>query len=168
MKSLKFALLLLIPLSILTVQCKPVGTARQSAREAAVKKLLESRMYQFIPQSVQPQAGRSVPISNYSLTIRKDSLSSYLPYFGVAHSAPINLNKGPLDFNATNFDYSSQTGKQGSTLIRLKLDNATDAQEFNFIVSSSGYATLNVRFNSRQSISYYGQIRSIPVRRQRR
>jgi hypothetical protein len=168
MKSLKFILLLLLPLCTFAIQCKPVGAAGQNAKEAAVKKLLESRMYQFIPQSVQPQAGRSIPISNYALTIRKESMSSYLPYFGVAHSAPINTGKGPLDFKATNFAYSSEAGNRGNTLVSIKLDNATDAQEFNFTVSATGYATLNVRFNSRQSISFYGQIRSIPPERKRR
>lgn len=168
MKGLKFILLLVISASLVSLQCKPVEAARQNPNAEAIKKLLESRMYQFIPQSVQPQAGRSVPINNnYALTIRNDSLSSYLPYFGVAHTAPMNPGKGPLDFTATNFDYTSEAGNQGNTLISIKLDNQ-DAQEFNFIVSSSGYATLNVRFNSRQSISYYGEIRSIPARRQRR
>ncbi|HUH32514.1 MAG TPA: DUF4251 domain-containing protein [Daejeonella sp.] len=142
-----------------------MGTVRQNEKNAAVKRLLESQVFQFIPQSVQPQAGRSIPINNYSLTVRKESLTCYLPYFGVAHSAPVNPAKGPLDFTATNFAYSSEAGNRGNTLISIKLDNASDAQEFNFIVSSSGYTTLNVRFNSRQSISFYGQIRNIPARR---
>lgn len=168
MRSLKYLLTLVISLSLVALQCKPVGAARQNAKEQAFKKLLESRRYQFIPLSVQPQAGRSIPVNNYSLTILEDSLSSYLPYFGVAHTAPVNPGKGPLDFTATDFGYTSEAGKQGNVLVSIKLDNSSDAQEFNFIVSSSGYATLNVRFNSRQSISYYGQIKSIPVRRQRR
>ena len=165
MKSLKFVLLLFISISMLTLQCQPVGAARQNTKEEAIKKLLSSRMYQFIPQSAQPQSGRSIPISNYSLTIRKDSLASYLPYLGVAHSAKMNPGKGPLDFNATNFAYSTKDGKKGNTLISIKLDDASGAQEFNFIVSSSGYATLNVTFNSRQSMSFYGQIGDIHARR---
>lgn len=168
MRNLKYLTLLVISLSMLALQCKPVGAARQNAKEEAVKKLLESRRFQFVPQSVQPQGGRSVQINNYSFTLQNDSLSSYLPYFGVAHTAPMNPGKGPLDLSATNISYSSEAGKQGNTLISIKLDNTNDAKEFNLIVSSSGYATLNVRFNSRQSISYYGQIRSIPARRQRR
>jgi len=168
MKSLKFILLLVILASMASLQCKPIEAARQNPNAETIKKLLESRRYQFIPQTVQPQAGRSIPITNYSLTIRNDSLSSYLPYYGVAHTAPMNPGKGPLDFTATNFTYTSEAGRRGNTLISIKLDNPSDAQEFNFIVSSNGYATLNVRFNSRQSISYYGEIRSIPPARKKR
>ena len=167
LKSIKLPLLLLIAFSMLTVLCKPAQTTAESrSTEIRLKKLLKSRIYRFIPQSVQTQSGRSFPVNSYSFNLHKDSLVSYLPYFGVAYSAPIASSRSPLDFTSTDFTYTSQAGKKGKNSINITLnDNFTDAQELYLDVSSSGYATLNVRFNNRQSISFYGQISEIPAKR---
>jgi hypothetical protein len=154
------AVLLLLTLSVIAVHCKPVQTAgEQASREIAVRKLLESRNYQFIPRSVQTQRGRSMPVSNYSLIIRQDTLISYLPYYGVAYTAQIGKSQGPLDFTATNIKYSSKTAKKGNTLITIiPTGKFTDTQALYLRVSSSGYASLNIRFNDRQPISFSGEI----------
>ncbi len=121
-------------------------------------------MYRFIPQSVQTQSGPSFPVNNYSFDLHKDSLVSYLPYFGVAYSAPFGSNEGPLDFTSTDFTYTRQSGKKGKITITLN-NNLSDVQELYLDVSSGGYATLNVRFNNRQPISFYGQIKGLRAKR---
>lgn len=159
--------LLLVAFSLLMVHCMPAKTtAERSTQTLRIKKLLKSRMYQFIPQSVQTQTGRSFPVNSFSLVLDKDSMISYLPYFGTAYSAPFGASKGPLDFTTTGFSYSIEAGKKGQTFVNIQLKNgAYDAQEFYFNVNPDGYATLNVRFNNRQSISFYGQIGKIPEKR---
>lgn len=167
MKAKSF-LLLLITSSLISLQC---GTSQNvpkasSEKEASVKKLLDSRRYRFIPQSVQTQSGRSRQITNFSLEVRQDTLISYLPYYGVAYSATMGASEGPLDFKATNITYSSEAANNGNTQITIRPeDPQTDAQEFFLSVSSSGYGNLSVRFNNRQSISFYGEVRQLRTRR---
>ena len=166
--NLKSSLLLLLTCSLLNLHCGTSQTAREgsSAKAADVKKLLESRRYRFIPQSVQTQAGRSRQITSFSLEVRQDTLISYLPYYGVAYSATMGTTEGPLDFKATNITYKSEAGNKGNTQITIRPEDArTDAQEFFLSISSSGYANLSVRFNNRQAISFYGEIRPLRKRR---
>jgi hypothetical protein len=166
--TLKSYFFLLITSSLISLQCGTSQTATKalSAKESSVKKLLESRQYRFVPQSVQAQGGRSRQITNYSLEVRGDTLISYLPYYGVAYSAPVGITEGPLDFKATNITYTSEEGSNGNNLINIKPGDArTDAQEFFLSVSSTGYTNLSVRFNNRQSISFYGEVRPLRARR---
>jgi hypothetical protein len=161
MKIYKTAVLLIVV--ALIASCNPKTTAiKESSRVISVQKLLESRRYQFIPRSVQTPRGRNLQISNYSLVLRGDTLVSYLPYYGIAYSAEIGTNKGPLDFTTTGFEYSREDHKKGNTIIHMKLDNQVpDARDLFLNVSSTGYASLNVRFNNRQAISFSGEIRGI-------
>ena len=159
---------LLITCALLSLQCGTSQNAAEAtaAQQADTKKLLDSRRYRFIPQSVQTQSGRSQQITNFSLEVRQDTLISYLPYYGVAYSATMGASEGPLDFKATNISYNSEVGSNGNTQITIRPEDArTDAQEFFLNVSASGYANLSVRFNNRQSISFYGQVRALRVKR---
>jgi len=161
-------LLLLLSCSLLIMQCGSSQKASEasSVKQADVKKLLESRRYRFIPQSVQTQSGRSRQITNFFLEVRQDTLISYLPYYGVAYSAPMGASEGPLDFKASNTTYNSQLAGNGNTQITIRPeDSRTDAQEFFLSVSSSGYGNLSVRFNNRQSVSFYGEVRQLRNKR---
>ena len=161
-------LVLLLSCSILFVQCGTSQNASEasSAKQADVKKLLDSRRYQFIPQSVQTQSGRSRQITNFFMEVRQDTLISYLPYYGVAYSATMGASEGPLDFKASEITYTSEVGGNGNTQITIRPeDPRTDAQEFFLSISSSGYGNLSVRFNNRQSVSFYGEVRELRKRR---
>ncbi|NEU10117.1 DUF4251 domain-containing protein [Flavihumibacter sp. R14] len=164
------ALLLLIILSCISIRSGSLTTATegQSAKETDVQKLLKSRTYRFVPQSVQTQTGRSIQINNYSLEIRNDTLVSHLPYYGKAYSGSVGATDSPLDFKATNIKYTSEAGKKDRTQINIRPeDPKIDAQEFSMSVSSSGYANLSVQFNNRQPVSFYGEISSLPVKKKR-
>ena len=164
------ALLMLIILSCISIRYSTPKAfpGAQSAKDTDVQKLLKSKSYQFIPQSVKTQSGRSIQISNYSLEVRNDTLISHLPYYGKAHSASIGDTEGPLNFKATNITYTSKEGKKNNTQINIRPeDTKIDAQEFFMTVSSSGYTNLSVRFNDREPVSFYGEITSLPVKKKR-
>ena len=63
-------------------------------------KLIESENYKIDVNTAMPMRGRSIPLtSSYSLTIRNDSVISYLPYYGRAYSIPYGGGDG-LNFKA--------------------------------------------------------------------
>ena len=167
MKTLCLAFLLL-SVSITTIRCKSAQTSstRQTAKEVAVKKLLDSRKYRFVPQTMQTQSGRSIQVHNHFLDLRNDTLTSALPYFGISRSPELGGSRGPLDFTSTDFSYTSEKRRKGTTLITIRLnDRFIDAQELYLNVSSTGYANMRTRFNNRQPVSFFGEVRPLPAKR---
>ena len=136
---------------------------REKARAAEVQKLLESRRFSFKAQSVQPMRGGTINLtSNYDLTIKKDTIQSYLPYYGRAYSAPLNPTESPLTFNSTNFTYTEVNGKKGSKEITIELkDQSLNVRKFYLSVSAQGYATLQTINTNRDPISFNGYISAI-------
>jgi hypothetical protein len=96
--------------------------------------------------------------SDYSLTVRKDSVISYLPYFGRAYTAPIGKTSGGIEFTSTDFVYTSKQNKKGGWQIEIKPNDETDVRQMLLTVSKNGYGSLSVTSNNRQAISFNGYI----------
>lgn len=134
----------------------------QSDKEAATKKLVESQRYVFIPQSAMPLTGHVRQLTpDYSLVITKDTLDSYLPYFGRAYSAPINTTDGGIQFVSTSFEYTATPRKKSGWDISIKPKDAGDVQQMQLSVSETGYASLQVISTNRQAISFNGYITEV-------
>ena len=134
----------------------------QDDKEAATKKLVESRRYMFIPQSAMPLSGRVRQLTpDYNLVITKDTLNSYLPYFGRAYQAPINTTDGGIQFVSTSFEYTTSPRKKSGWDISIKPKDAGDVQQMQLSVSETGYASLQVISTNRQAISFNGYITEV-------
>lgn len=135
-------------------------TAQQKAQnKVQVRQLLESKIFVFTPQSANPSSGGVIQLtSEYYLKINKDTLKSYLPYYGVAYQARFGNTNSPLEFNSTDFEYSSKIMKGGTYNIDIRLNNPNDPNQLILSVSSSGYANLRVISMNRQAISFYGEV----------
>ena len=130
----------------------------QTKTPEQVKQLLESRNYIFKAEMMNPQGSISRPLTpEYDLTISRDTVVSFLPYFGRAYSAPINLTEGGIKFTSTKFDYNLKAkGKKWEATIRPK--DTHDVQQIYLEVFDNGYAILQVISNNRQAISFNGYI----------
>ena len=96
--------------------------------------------------------------SQYQLIVTKDSVESYLPYYGRAYTATIGANpdESGIKFKSKNFKYKADKKKKGSWIITMNFKDTKDVQSMTLNVSENGYATLNVNSNNRQSISFNG------------
>ena len=131
---------------------------KEQQKENHIKSLIESKNYVFKAQTVFPLGGRSrILTSDYDLRILGDSVVAYLPYFGRAYSAPIDPSQGGIHFTSTQYDYKMQPNKKGWNITILPKDTR-DARELSLNITTSGYATLMVSSNNRQSISFNGYI----------
>jgi hypothetical protein len=136
-----------------------IGAIAQDKSAAEVKEMLQSKNFVFNAQFVNPQAGSTRALtSSYDLTVRPDSLTSYLPYFGRAYSAPINPSEGGIKFTSTNFDYNAQKGKKEKWAVSIKPHDAPEVQQLILTVFDNGNATLSVTSTNRQQISYNGYV----------
>lgn len=96
--------------------------------------------------------------SQYTLTIAKDSVEAYLPYYGRAFSANINPNDSGIKFKSKDFTYKTEKRKKGGWVITIKPNDTKDVQSLTLSVGEKGYAVLNVNSNYRQAIAFNGYI----------
>lgn len=108
------ALFLLTFISINIAHAQSSGNDKKAARALAVKNMVEAQNYVFKANYVMPMrgVGRSLT-SEYDLTVSKDTIAAFLPYFGRAYTAPYNPTEGGIKFTNTHFTYTSKVGKKG-------------------------------------------------------
>lgn len=141
---------------------------KEAAKAEAVKNLVEGQRYVFIAQTVLPMGGRSRQITpDFDFTVTKDTIISYLPYFGRAYNVPLP-NEGGVKFTSTDFEYTKTDGKKGGWDILIKPKDNRDIQQVRINITESGYAFLQVTSNNRQPISYNGFIQEKVERRKKK
>ena len=132
----------------------------KSEKEARIQRLLESKNFTFVAESANPMSGGNIRLtsSNYQLKFYKDSLDSFLPYFGTAFRAQYGASQSPLIFSSSDFTYEAKTSRKGSLTITIKINNPGDPDVLTLSVSPLGYGTLQVNSIDRQPITFYGFI----------
>jgi hypothetical protein len=132
---------------------------KQKHPSAGLAELIQQNRFVFKAETASPMTGRfRMLTSDYDLRITKDSLVSYLPYFGRAYTANIGSNQSPLDFVSTNFTSNTEVNKKGRWIITLQPRDNDNVREMILDISPSGHASLTVTSNNRQPISFNGSI----------
>src|SRR5690606_29028073 len=86
-----------------------------------LKELINKQHYIFNVTSATSQGGRTIQLtSEYELIVSKDSIISFLPFFGRAFSAPYNPTDGGIKFTSKDFNYSSTINKKKGWSILIK------------------------------------------------
>jgi hypothetical protein len=143
------------------ISCANITHAQDTAKIAAVKNAIANRHYSFEAQSVFPQRSetKQLNIGDYDLQVKNDSVISYLPYYGRAYIAPVNPDDAAIKFTSIRFDYNIQPKKKGGWMIVIKPKDVSSTQELDLSVSETGYASLTVASNDRETISFNGYIK---------
>lgn len=145
--------------SAVPVQAQKKDKEAEKARtEQAVKEALEARRYHIDVNYMTPMRGRARALTdNYSLTVRGDSVLSYLPYVGQAYSVPYGGGKA-LNFDARIQTYEMKDGKKGRKEIRFTTTNDEDSYTYQLTVYPDGGTQIHVLPTRRQSISFNGEM----------
>jgi len=113
-------------------------------------------------------SGASVALTGtYDLKLSNDTLTAFLPYYGVAYTAPpMSSTEGGVKFTTTKFDYKVTEKKNGNIEIFFKpLDleprAPSDVQRMTLTISEGGFANLQISLLNRQSISYTGTLEEV-------
>jgi Domain of unknown function (DUF4251) len=134
-------------------------TGKNDSKKQTFKNMVDSQNFVFVAQSATPLRGRFRNLTSQNdVTISKDSLVSYLPYFGRAYSAPIDPQQAPLDFTSTSFSYSVTPHKKNGWDVVIKPKDNSAVQLFQFTIYDNGSASLSVTNTSRDPISFNGYI----------
>jgi len=138
---------------------KELKAEKKELQIAEVNKLVESKNFVFDASTANPMTGRTVNLtSDYDMTIKNDSVFSYMPYYGVAYSgAAFGSSDSPMSFNKPIEGYTSETTKNGY-LVKFKVKNTNDVIDCTFHISETGSTSLSVSSINRQSINYSGDL----------
>ncbi|MEY3679175.1 MAG: hypothetical protein RI924_1316 [Bacteroidota bacterium] len=99
--------------------------------------------------------------SIYDLQLKTDSIMAFLPYFGRSYGSIADREEMSIKFNSKKFSFKQLKRKKGGWSIQIVTQDLRNNYRLNLDIGSSGYATLSVRDNFRQPISYYGYIEKL-------
>ena len=134
---------------------------KQEKRVEEVKNLLKSKKFVFDATHAMPMGGGSVYLNySYDVEVKGDTVSSYLPFYGVAYHVDYGGRDAGFHFTEPAENYKMENEENGY-MLEFDIDKGMDNLSFTFHISDQGYATLNVISTNRQAISYYGRIDSI-------
>jgi hypothetical protein len=147
----------------LQAQDSPAQSSKQrkeAVKEAYVGHLVDTAYFRFKAEWVLPLGGRSRYLTSdyYDLTVSRDTIVAYLPYFGRAYSAPMDPSQNGIQFTSKDFIYTTTPRKKGGWNISIKFNDAGDVKQMELTVTTDGNASLQVTSVNRQSISFNGHI----------
>lgn len=160
----KTAYAILITLVALTLQfCGTTKTAAEWEQDRVnVEKKINSKRFTFETNYVVP-SGKFQPrylTTTYDLTVTPDTLTSYLPYFGVTYDAPFSPSESPLIFTGTNFHYEKYFNqKQLHWVINIVVKNRNHTVYYTLTIWENGSGELSVLNTSRQRITFRGELK---------
>ena len=146
-----------------SAQNTKITRAQKTAeKKQAIKNMIDNQNFVFMAQMALPLGWRTIQLNyNYNVTVSKDSIDCYLPYYGRAYVAPINPTdptQTGIQFKTKKFDYNNSSNKKSGWEITLVPHDVKETRQMILSVSDLGYANLNIISNNRQPISFNGYI----------
>ena len=139
--------------------CSSSKTAADTIREITHK--VESKDFTVNVNSANPFRMKHVMLtSEYDLRIKNDSAFAFLPYYGVAYSAPYNSREGGIKFAEPMTDYSMVPNKKSTGWdIRFKVKSKEYTYEIYMNLFNNGSAMFSVSSYQRDMISFNGEVK---------
>lgn len=145
---------------------KELKAEKKAQQREEIKSIVESKTFVFKANTANPMRGRTVNLtSDYDVKVTRDSIFSYLPFFGVAYSASYGGTDSPMIFNHPFETINFENTKNGY-LVKVSVKNNNDRLEYSFHISVTGSTSLNVSSLNRQAISYNGNIKKIKEKKE--
>ncbi|MEO8887449.1 MAG: DUF4251 domain-containing protein [Mucilaginibacter sp.] len=160
-------ILLVFVCGLFTANAQNTKAEKKAAKLSDIKNLVNSQRFVFVANYVLPLGGGGRALtSQYDLTITKDSVSAFLPYFGRAYMADFGSIDGGIKFTSTHFTYKL-TGKKSRWEILITFTDANiingpkGVRQMRLNVSEDGYGSLQITSSNRDAISFNGYIEEI-------
>ncbi|MGL4332417.1 MAG: DUF4251 domain-containing protein [Bacteroidales bacterium] len=159
MKKILFVSLLIIAFISCSSQYNIPKNDKQAATMTRVESALSSGNYTIRMSSATPSGGRFINLNdNYTISVRNDSVISYLPYYGRSYRAPMSPDESGIKLNDPIKDYTLTTSRKGMFLVKIQVNNQYDTYTINMDISPTGNASVRVNSNNKTPISFYGDM----------
>lgn len=151
--------LILVLALFMLYACNTTKTTPEIAQQNLQK--IENRNFTIRANYANPLRMRQVFLtSEYTLKIKGDSAFAYLPYYGVAHTAPMDPSEGGIKFSELMIDYTSKpTKKSDGREISFKVNTREYNYQINLTVFFNGSSTISVNSYQRDPITFYGEMK---------
>jgi len=136
---------------------KEVKKDQAAASFEKTASLVESGNYQFAIRSATPSGGKTIQITSlYTMKVSDGTYAAYLPYFGRAYSGGYG-DSGGIEFSGDpeNLKINRDDAKN-KIAVSFTIKSPGDQYSVNMEVGGSGYGTLVISGDKKQTISYYG------------
>lgn len=162
MKAFRYitAAILVLIISVGLNSCAAKHRTSDEPLSEEIRQSIENRDFKISVRQMVPMMGRVQYLTSpYSLTLRNDSVFSYLPFFGRAYTVPFGGGQG-LIFDGPLSDYNVRYSPKGSAKIAFRVRTLEDMYVFSLDIFSNGSSNIRVNSNNRQGISFYGEVES--------
>jgi hypothetical protein len=147
------------------VSAQNTKAEKEAKKAAEIKQLIDNKDFVFQAVYMYPLGGGQRYLNTYyDLKVGKDTVESFLPYFGVAYSgAGYNSNEdNGIKFTSKKFSYQDTPRKKDGWNINIRPEDTRSINRLTLTVASNGNADLTVISNNRQSIRFSGYIKEKP------
>jgi hypothetical protein len=122
--------------------------------------IILSQNFTFVASQALPTRGESHHLNgDYVLKITKDTIQSFLPFYGRAYTASFDPNDNGIKFISKDFEYNIKIDKKGNYEIYIRPKDTLNGYQLYLSISQNGYANLSVNSNNRETISFYGKVK---------
>jgi len=98
--------------------------------------------------------------SDYDIRVKNDSAFAFLPYYGVAHVAPMNSSEGGIKFAELMTNYVIQPNKKkDGWVISFKVNAKEYHYQIYMNIFNNGNSTVTVNSYERDAITFYGDVK---------
>jgi hypothetical protein len=132
---------------------------KDKAKADSIKNLIDNKSFAFVARSAMPMRGGFISLTHsYDVQVTSDSIVTYLPYYGVSHTAVFPGEDSGIKFTSTNHKYEVTKTKHGWDVL-IKPEDVRNSVEMRFNISESGFVMLSVRDYRRDPITFNGYLR---------
>lgn len=152
--------------SLIVIIMVPLGYSfaqDKNDKEAKIREMIEGRQFKFTARSVTPMSGSTINLtSTYDFVVDSMQVEAWLPFYGRAYQSDYGSTEGGIKFKeeAKLLDIQYNEKKE-SYEIRIEVDTIKYSYKIFIHAGKSGYASMNVISNRKQSVSYYGIIEAL-------
>ncbi len=126
-----------------------------------IAEMVQSHQFHFIAEKMNPLRGpQRLLNSYYDLLVSKDTLKSFLPYFGRVFLPPVDPTQGGLRFSSYDFSYAYAKDKKAWNVTIVPKD-VTQITKLYFTIFENGSVSLQVNSVSLDPISFQGHLEKV-------
>lgn len=147
-----------VVMTLIITSCSTTKTTPETINE--VKTKVSTQNFKINVNKAIPLRMRPVYLTSaYDFTLKGDSAFAYLPYYGVAQSAPYGSTEGGIKFAEPISEYKyTENSKKRYHNISFKVQSGAYNYQVRIDVFENGNTTLNINSYQRDGITFYGEM----------
>ena len=161
---------LIMAIAALLVSCRTTSGVTSGMSKAERKAYVAEQVYNGlndrhytieVDYMTQRRGGTRSVTGGYELTVKGDTVISYLPYFGEVYntrSVPYGQLKG-LNFTGLIYNYSAVVVKDGEYRIQFQTETEEDRYIYSIQMFDNGKSYIDVLGENRNGISFIGDVK---------